>query len=177
MSDRIPDVMKMLDETPCKATPREELRNQIMSSIIPKNEREWWSKRTIEQLERELNAANERIKQWHNALTPLMPSDFKCWHENTPNEWPEVAAWVITSQRERIKRLEEMYEGEIGDNEQFLGSNLQGLLTRELNWSKDRIRRLEEVGDKMAAWLLDPRNLGGGSSMASQWYKAKEAKP
>ena len=61
-------------------------------------------------LERELNAANERIKQWHNALTPLMPSDFKCWHENTPNEWPEVAAWVITSQRERIKRLESWIE-------------------------------------------------------------------
>jgi len=41
----------------------------------------------------------------------------------------------------------------------------------------DRIKRLEEAGDAMAAWLLDPRNLGGGSSMASQWYKAKEAKP
>ena len=106
MKDHIPDVTKMLDETPCKATPREELRNQIMSSIIPKNEREWWAKRTIEQIERELNAANDRIKQWHAALTPLMPSDFKCWHENNPNEWPEVAAWVITSQRERIKRLE-----------------------------------------------------------------------
>ena len=42
---------------------------------------------------------------------------------------------------------------------------------------KERIKRLEEAGDAMAAWLLDPRNLGGGSSMASQWYKAKEAKP
>ena len=31
---------------------------------------------------------------------------------------------------ERIKRLEEMYEGEIGENEQFLGSNLKGLLIR-----------------------------------------------
>jgi hypothetical protein len=60
----------------------------------------------VRQLERELNAANERIKQWHNALTPLMPSDFKCWHQNTPNEWPDVAAWVITSQRERITQLE-----------------------------------------------------------------------
>jgi hypothetical protein len=50
--------------------------------------------------------------------------------------------------QERIKRLEEMYEGEIGENEQFLGSNLQGLLTRELNWSKDRIKRLEAAGDE-----------------------------
>jgi len=47
-----------------------------------------------------------RIKQWHDALTPLMPSDFKCWHENNPNEWPEVAARVIASQRERIAQLE-----------------------------------------------------------------------
>jgi cell division septum initiation protein DivIVA len=45
---------------------------------------------------------------------------------------------------------------------------------RKLN---QRIKRLEEAGDEMAAWLLDPRNLGGGSSMASQWHKAKEAKP
>jgi hypothetical protein len=67
VSARIPDVMKMLDETPCKATPREELRNQIMSSIIPKNEREWWANRTIEQLERELNAANKRIKRLEEA--------------------------------------------------------------------------------------------------------------
>ena len=54
-----------------------------------------------------LEEQQERIKQWHNALTPLMPSDFKCWHQNTPNEWPEVAAWVITSQRERIAQLEQ----------------------------------------------------------------------
>ena len=47
-----------------------------------------------------------RIKQWHDALTPLMPSDFKCWHENNPNEWPEVTARVIASQRERITQLE-----------------------------------------------------------------------
>ena len=47
----------------------------------------------------------------------------------------------------------------------------------ELNAANERIKRLEEVGNEMAAWLLDPRNLGGGSSMASQWYKAKEDKP
>jgi len=59
-----------------------------------------------QKMERELNAANERIKQWHDALTPLMPSDFKCWHQNNPSEWPEVAARVIASQRERITQLE-----------------------------------------------------------------------
>ena len=49
----------------------------------------------------------QRIQRWHDTLTPLMPSDLKSWHENNPSEWPEVTAWVITSQRKRIKRLEE----------------------------------------------------------------------
>ena len=67
---------------------------------------------------------------------------------------------------ERIKRLEEMYEGEIGENEQFLGSNLKGLLIREINecnkiirqqqlldeenlMLKERIKRLEEIGSEL----------------------------
>lgn len=53
-----------------------------------------------------LEEQDMRIKQWHDALTPLMPSDFKCWHENNPSEWPEVTARVIASQRERIAQLE-----------------------------------------------------------------------
>jgi hypothetical protein len=72
--------------------------------------------------------------------------------------------------QERIKRLEEMYEGEIGENEQFLGSNLQGLLTRELNWSKDRIKRLEEGGDEAICALEY-------ASRVRIWTEAKEAKP
>ena len=75
---------------------------------------------------------------------------------------------------ERIKRLEEMYEGEIGENEQFLGSNLQGLLTRELNWSKDRIKRLEEAGDVLAERA---DHLGLWPMAIKGWNKAKEDKP
>ena len=51
---------------------------------------------------------------------------------------------------ERIKRLEEMYEGEIGENEQFLGSNLKGLLIREINECNKIIRQQQ---------LLDEENL------------------
>jgi len=70
--------------------------------------------------------------------------------------------------QERIKRLEEMYEGEIGENEQFLGSNLQGLLTRELTTAQDRIKQLEEAGD-----MLEHNN---GAMAQQAWRKAKEAK-
>ncbi len=69
----------MIGETACNATPREELRNQIMSSVIPKNEREWWANRTIEQLERELNAANNRIKQLEAKVDEL--HDLEKWLE------------------------------------------------------------------------------------------------
>ena len=51
---------------------------------------------------------------------------------------------------ERINRLEEMYEGEIGENEQFLGSNLKGLLIREINECNKIIRQQQ---------LLDEENL------------------
>ncbi len=76
----------------------------------------------------------------------------------------------LNAANDRIKLMEEMYEGEIGENEQFLGSNLQGLLTRELNWSKDRIKRLEEAGDRAIENSYYPDRV-------KVWLKAKEAKP
>ncbi len=51
------------------------------------------------------------------------------------------------------------------------------LLTKRLDEARERIKRLEDVGNSMAAWLSNPRNLGDDPFMASQWYKAKEAKP
>ena len=42
--------------------------------------------------------------------------------------------------------------------------------------AQERIKRLEDVGNSMAAWLSNPRNLGDDPFMASQWRKAKEAK-
>ena len=99
---------------------------------------------------------------------------------------------------ERINRLEEMYEGEIGENEQFLGSNLKGLLIREINecnkiirqqqlldeenlMLKERIKRLEEVGDVLfensypSMWDL-PAAADQKLTDQSNWLKAKEAK-
>ena len=41
-------------DQPCQATPAGDLRQQIMDSRVPKNEREWWASREIEKLERKL---------------------------------------------------------------------------------------------------------------------------
>ena len=71
--NHIADANKMVGEDvsneqmTAQATPNEELRRQILSHVVPKNEREWWAARAIERLEFELNAANVRIKRLEEA--------------------------------------------------------------------------------------------------------------
>jgi hypothetical protein len=48
-------------DQPCQATPAGDLRQQILDSRVPKNEREWWASREIEKLERELTET-ERLR-------------------------------------------------------------------------------------------------------------------
>lgn len=42
---------------------------------------------------------------------------------------------------------------------------------------KARVKRLEEIGDQMAAWLNCERNLGNDTYTAHLWKQAKESKP
>ena len=81
---------------------------------------------------------------------------------------------------ERIKRLEEMYEGVIGERPELLGSNVMGLLKRELNTAQRRIKRLEEAGDELI-WAFCPASVSMMTERESDalklWNKAKEAKP
>ena len=41
----------MPDDQPCRATDPKELERQIMDASVPKNEREWWAKHRIEELQ------------------------------------------------------------------------------------------------------------------------------
>jgi hypothetical protein len=50
------------------------------------------------------------------------------------------------------------------------------LLTKRLDEARERIKRLEEAGDAMEAWLRDER-LNAVQYTVSKWRKAKEAKP
>lgn len=66
-------------------------------------------------------------------------------------------ALEVRKREDRIKQLEEMYEGEIGENPDLLGSNVMGLLKRELNSAQQRIKRLEDsyaAKDKQLSNLL-----------------------
>jgi hypothetical protein len=65
-------------------------------------------------------------------------------------------AWELQEARDRIKRLEEMYEGEIGERPEFLGSNLKGLLIRELNVANNRIKQLEKALEATAMIIGPP---------------------
>jgi len=78
--------------------------------------------------------------------------------------------------KERIKRLEEELERTKQDRNAIAKKTREPLLLK-LDRAAERIKRLEEAGDAMATWLSDPRNLGDDPFMASQWNKAKEAKP
>lgn len=83
------------DQITAEATPAGELRRQILSPCVAKSEREWWASRTIEKLEFELNAANDRIKRLDEFVDQLTNPKF------TRDDLPKEALL------QRIKRLEE----------------------------------------------------------------------
>jgi hypothetical protein len=97
-------------------------------------------------IERELNAANERIR--------LLIAERD----------------TARRQADQQYKLREEFRALLGTDDVERGV----AVVREM---KECIKRLEEVGDAMAAWLSNPRNLGDDPFMASQWRKAKEAKP
>ncbi|MCU0909769.1 MAG: hypothetical protein MUE98_00045 [Rhodobacteraceae bacterium] len=47
------------------------------------------------------NAAEAERDAYRAELSAVMPADFADWHENNSQEWPQVAAGVIRSLRER----------------------------------------------------------------------------
>jgi hypothetical protein len=48
----------------------------------------------------------ERLKAYDDELSKVMPPDFKDWWQNSKDEWPEIASWVITNLRERLEESE-----------------------------------------------------------------------
>jgi hypothetical protein len=177
VSDHIPDVMKMLDETPCNATPREELRNQIMSSVIPKNEREWWANRTIEQLERELNAANAIIRQQQ-----LLDEENLRLQERIKRLEHGIAKQNLEIEQTCGKVLD--YPWFRDDQKNFPGATekdgvcvgehvaetIAAELARKYTEAKERIKRLEEAGNRAIENSYYPDRV-------KVWNEAKEAKP
>lgn len=78
-------------------TPDGELRRQILSKCVEKSEREWWAARTIEKLEFELNAANDKIHGYYEHI-------LKHKAENA------LLIAKIEEQEQTIKELQEVNE-------------------------------------------------------------------
>lgn len=93
MSNHSGDTNKMVrecvsnEQVTGEATPNEELRQQILSPCVAKNEREWWAARTIEKLERELNAANAHIKRLEEAGDALKAAGYFGGFNDAVNKW------------------------------------------------------------------------------------------
>jgi len=88
-----------------KHTPRTDAKSSGENHFMG----DWVDAQFARQLERELNLSKARCKllgEFETKLSAVMPIDFKDWHQNSKNEWPEVAALVISSLRERIEELE-----------------------------------------------------------------------
>jgi hypothetical protein len=47
--------------------------------------------------------AEALVADYETRLSAVMPPDFKDWHENSRQEWPEIAASTITALGEQVE--------------------------------------------------------------------------
>lgn len=143
MSHHLPDATKMISDTPRMKAAQMAAMEHMTGDVY----------RVGCDIEQQLNAANVEIDEKRKDIVYLATEKAKL--------------------EERINRLEEMYEKEIGENDKFIGTNLQALLTRELNTANQRIKRLVQAGD----CLLSHRNSTDYHEKVREWDKAKKDKP
>ena len=152
---------------------------------------EAFAENKVYMLEKQLKQANERIKQrdeWNERLDERIDRleekiIFLSEIRQEAGVQDANLREKLSVANERIKRLEEMYEGEIGENPELLASNLLGLLKRELNAAQQHIKRLEKAGDALVVLINATEEqdlcswIDNAHDTELNWLKAKEAKP
>ena len=126
MSHHLPDATKMISDTPRMKAAQMAAMEHMTGDVY----------RVGCDIEQQLNAANVEIDEKRKDIVYLATEKAKL--------------------EERINRLEEMYEKEIGENDKFIGTNLQALLTRELNAANERIKQLEKALEATAMIIGPP---------------------
>lgn len=58
-----------------------------------------------------LRAEVERLKRYDDLLSDYFPKDFKDWHQNSKEEWPEVLMGVLDQRDKWIEHLESVFDG------------------------------------------------------------------
>ena len=157
MSHHLPDATKMISDTPRMKAAQMAAMEHMTGDVY----------RVGCDIEQQLNAANVEIDEKRKDIVYLATEKAKL--------------------EERINRLEEMYEKEIGENDKFIGTNLQALLTRELNTANQRIKRLEEALEGTVKCFVDLADSGDAGFWnpdeqsviiaARAALESKEAKP
>ena len=128
------------------------------------------------QLERQLNAANDRIRLLiaeRDTARRQADQQYKLreeFRELLGTDDVEHGVAVVREMKERIKRLEEELERTKQDRNAIAKKTREPLLLK-LDRAAERIKRLEEAGDLMVQHFYtdEPRS--------EMWEKAKEAKP
>ncbi len=187
-------------DQPCQATPAGDLRQQIMDSRVPKNEREWWASREIEKLEREL-AETERLRfgadadrrrlraqlaaieedgtEEHNAAVGLRQKLVAVLDRAEKAE-ADNAYWqklLLMSRDDReidlISEIEEQARllGMSGEREADLSGKL-GRLESELAAEREKVRVLREALEKYQHTVI-----AGGTNPARDALTATEDSP
>lgn len=54
----------------------------------------------------------ERLKRYDDLLTAYFPPDFKDWHQNSRDEWPEITVMALRRRDNEIARLEKYIEAD-----------------------------------------------------------------
>jgi hypothetical protein len=98
-------------------------------------------------LQAEVERMDKRLSNYDEKLSAVMPSDFKDWHDNSRNEWPELTALVITNLRERL--AEEQKQVELMEQEIIEQARLNGMgAERELALMA-KVERMEDSAETL----------------------------
>jgi len=157
-----------------QATPDGELRRQILSQCVAKNEREWWAAGRIEKLEFELNAANDRIQSLIEERDRA--NRLAEWKWNLRDEFKlllgtdkiEEGIEVVKELKRHINRLEVAGDAMDKTAEPFVLDTI------------DEDIPMSDVGEQYEIIYDSPPTAGDHVAMdraRKDWRKAKEAKP
>jgi hypothetical protein len=156
MSDHIPDVTKMISDTP--RTDEKDYYNDYI----------WWVNASFaRQLEHELNAANSKIEL-------LMSANADVARIADERDAAENRIGLLIAERDTARRQADQNWKLREEFRELLGTDdvEQGVaVVREM---RERIKRLEEDGDDCAN-LLDA--IRPNTAAFERWCLAKEAKP
>lgn len=132
-------------DQPCQATPAGDLRQQIMDSRVPKNEREWWASREIEKLERKL-ADWSVLKGWGG--TPEIVHKFVKGQQHRIHYCQNLEAELtaLAAERDRLRAEVERWKKQIKDDNRSYGCELRdpnGTIWQQATKDRARAERAE----------------------------------